>query len=284
VSRLGIIAGAGELPHLAMKEAIQSGEDPLFLAVSESEFAPGNYIDRVLEINITQIGQVLKICKKNNISKLILLGKVNKDIILKSFKFDLKSILLMAKMLNKNDYTFFEIAAQEFQKNKIEILSQKLYLQNLLLSPGRYTKKKIDKESLEDIGYGMELAKELARLDIGQTVIVMNKMTLALEAIEGTDETIERGGFLSKGKGACVCKSSKPGQDERFDLPVVGEQTLQKMKKHSYKTLAIRAGETIVVNPKSFIEKANELKIHFFCYTEGQSLEELNKTQMEIND
>ena len=263
MSRLGIIAGAGELPHLAMKEAIQSGEDPLFLAVSESEFAPGNYIDRVLEINITQIGQVLKICKKNNISKLI---------------------LLMAKMLNKNDYTFFEIAAQEFQKNKIEILSQKLYLQNLLLSPGRYTKKKIDKESLEDIGYGMELAKELARLDIGQTVIVMNKMTLALEAIEGTDETIERGGFLSKGKGACVCKSSKPGQDERFDLPVVGEQTLQKMKKHSYKTLAIRAGETIVVNPKSFIEKANELKIHFFCYTEGQSLEELNKTQMEIND
>lgn len=284
MSRLGIIAGAGDLPHLAMKEALQAGEDPLFLAVKESEFHAGSYASRVIDINITQIGQVLKLCKKNNISRLILLGKVNKDIILKSFKFDLKSILLMAKMLNRNDYTFFEVALQEFQKNNIEILSQKLYLQNLLLPPGRYTKKKMDKSHLEDIEYGMSLAKELARLDIGQTVIVMNKMTLALEAIEGTDQTIERGGILSKGKGACVCKSSKPGQDSRFDLPVVGVQTLQIMKNHSYKTLAIRAGETIVVNPRSFVEEANQMKIHFFCYADGLNLDEMNKSPKEIYD
>jgi UDP-2,3-diacylglucosamine hydrolase len=282
LSRIGIIAGGGELPHLAMQEAIQKREDPLFLAINESEFRSGEYADRVLQINITQIGHVIKICKKNNINRLILLGKVNKDIILKSYKFDLKSIVLMAKMLNKNDYTFFEIAAEEFKKNDIEILSQKLFLSNLLLKPGRYTKKKMDKDSLEDISYGMNLARELARLDIGQSVVVLDKMTLALEAIEGTDETIKRGGILSRGKGACLCKSSKPGQDDRFDLPVVGSQTLQKLNEYNYKTLAIRSGETIVINPKEFIEKANNLKINFFSYEENLNMEEINKKNIAL--
>ncbi len=265
-----------------MHEALQRGEDPLFLAINESEFKPGDFLDRVIQINITQIGQVIKTCKKNSINRLILLGKVNKDIILKSYKFDLKSLILMAKMLNKNDYTFFEIAAMEFSKNNIEILSQKLFLSNLLLKPGRYTKKKMDSESLEDIKYGMNLARELARLDIGQSVVVMDKMTLALEAIEGTDETIKRGGILSRSKGACLCKSSKPGQDERFDLPVVGNQTLLKLNEYKYKTLAIRSGETIVINPKIFIEEANKLKINFFSYEENLDMEELNKKQNSI--
>ncbi len=282
MSRIGIIAGGGELPHLAMQEAIQKREDPLFLAINESEFRSGEYADRVLQINITQIGHVIKICKKNNINRLILLGKVNKDIILKSYKFDLKSIVLMAKMLNKNDYTFFEIAAEEFKKNDIEILSQKLFLSNLLLKPGRYTKKKMDKDSLEDISYGMNLARELARLDVGQSVVVLDKMTLALEAIEGTDETIKRGGILSRGKGACLCKSSKPGQDDRFDLPVVGSQTLQKLNEYNYKTLAIRSGETIVINPKEFIEEANKLKINFFSYEENLNMEEVNKKNIAL--
>ncbi len=265
-----------------MQEAIQKGEDPLFLAINESEFRSGEYADRVIQINITQIGQVIKTCKKNNINRLILLGKVNKDIILKSYKFDLKSIILMAKMLNKNDYTFFEIAAEEFSKNNIEILSQKFFLSNLILKPGRYTKKKMDKDSIEDITYGMDLARELARLDVGQSVVVLNKMTLALEAIEGTDETIKRGGILSRGKGACLCKSSKPGQDDRFDLPVVGSQTLQKLTEYNYKTLAIRSGETIVINPKEFIEEANKLKINFFSYEENLNMEEINKKHITL--
>jgi DUF1009 family protein len=107
-------------------------------------------------------------------------------------------------------------------------------------------------------------------------------MTLALEAIEGTDETIKRGGILSRGKGACLCKSSKPGQDDRFDLPVVGSQTLQKLNEYNYKTLAIRSGETIVINPKEFIEEANKLKINFFSYEENLNMEEVNKKNIAL--
>ncbi|MDX1957084.1 MAG: UDP-2,3-diacylglucosamine diphosphatase LpxI [Leptospiraceae bacterium] len=280
MGRLGIIAGAGELPHLAMQEAISENEDPIFLSIKESDFQVGKFNDRNIPIHITKIGSVIKTCKKNNIDRILLLGKVNKDILLKSYKFDLKTIFLLAKMLNQNDYTFFQIGAQEFLKNKITILSQKTYLKSLLLTGGRYTKKKLNKNELIDIEYGMGLARELARLDLGQTVAVMNRMALSLEAIEGTDEAIRRGGQLSKNKGATVCKSAKSNQDERFDLPTVGINTLNIMKEFSYKTLAIQARETIVVNPVEFIRKANELSIHFFVYDKNEDIKILNKKQV----
>lgn len=276
MNRLGIIAGGGDLPHIAMNEALRCGEDPLFLSVKESEFYTGDFSDRNIPVYITQIGGLIKTCKKNGIERLLLLGKVNKDIILKSYKFDLKAVILMAKMLNKNDYTFFEIAAKEFEKSGITIISQKTYLKPLFLTPGRYTKKKLGKSEIEDIQYGKNLSSELARLDIGQTVIVMDRMTLALEAIEGTDRAIERGGELSRGKGATVCKNSKAGQDERFDLPTVGLRTLESMKKHKYKTLAFRSENTLVVNPKELIAAADREKIHIVSFSEYSSSDDLN--------
>jgi UDP-2,3-diacylglucosamine hydrolase len=282
LGRIGIIAGAGDLPHIAMREALERGEDPLFLAVKESEFYSGHYPDRVIPIHITQIGGVIKICKKNQIDRLLLLGKVNKDIILKSYKFDLKAILLLAKMLNKNDYTFFEVVAQEFEKENIHILSQKLFLQTLLLPEGRYTKHKLSKKDWEDIEYGMNLASNLANLDIGQSVVVLDKMAIALEAIEGTDECIKRGGILSRNKGATLCKSSKPNQDDRFDLPTVGTATLEIMHSYKYKTLAIKSGETIVVNPKEFLKLSEKYKINIISFSIQSNLENTNQKQATV--
>lgn len=266
MNRLAILSGAGDLPHIAIKEALSAGEDPLILAINESEFEEREYSDRTIRVHITQIGKVISICKKNKINRLLLLGKVNKDVILKTYKYDWKAITLLAKMLNRNDYSFFKIASEEFQKEKITIISQKTYLQKLFLEEGRYTKAKLSPEKFEDIIYGMRLAKELASLDIGQTVVVTNKMVLALEAIEGTDEAIKRGGLFSRNKGAVVCKSTKENQDDRFDLPAIGTNTLEIMKASGCDTIAIRSGQTIVVNPKEFIAKANEYKINFISY------------------
>jgi DUF1009 family protein len=205
------------------------------------------------------------------VDRLLLLGKVKKDIILKTYRYDLKAITLLAKMLNQNDYSFFEIAAKEFAAAKISILSQKTFLKSLLLPEGRYTKAKLSKSKLEDVEFGMNIAHNLATLDIGQTVVVTQKMVLALEAIEGTDETIKRGGLLSRNKGAVVCKSTKLGQDERFDLPAIGTETLQHMHSTGCDTIAIRANDTIVVNPKEFITQANKLKINFISYSGPES-------------
>ena len=272
MARLAIIAGAGDLPHIAMREALSQGEDPLFFSITESDFYPGEYSNRTIPVYITQIGKIFKLCKKNNVDRILLLGKVKKEIILKTYRYDLKTITLLAKMLNQNDYTFFETAAKEFEKEKITILSQKTFLKTLLLPEGRYTKAKLSKEKLGDIEFGMDIAHNLATLDIGQTVIVTQKMVLAVEAIEGTDETIKRGGLLSRKKGAVVCKSTKRGQDDRFDLPTIGIETLQNMHSSGCDTIAIRANETIVVNPKQFIEEANKLKINFIRYSGSESI------------
>ncbi|MEM7184859.1 MAG: UDP-2,3-diacylglucosamine diphosphatase LpxI [Spirochaetota bacterium] len=263
MGRLAIIAGGGDLPHIAMREAIASGEDPIFLSVRESAFEEKEFADRNFPVYITKIGEVLKLCKKYKVNKLLLLGKVSKDMILKGYRFDLKALWLLAKMANRNDYTFFQIAAREFEKLGIEIISQKTFLHPLFLPEGRYTKKKLPSHTLEDISYGMEIARNMANFDIGQTVVVTKKMTLAIEAIEGTDETILRGGALSRKKGAVVCKSSRLSQDERFDLPTVGTSTLESMHRSGCDTLVIRSGETMVVDPIRFIKTAESLKINF---------------------
>lgn len=281
MGRLAILAGAGDLPHIAMKEAISKGEDPIFLSINESEFFFGEYKERTIPVYITQIGKVIKTCKKNSVDRLLLLGKVNKDIILKTFRYDLKAITLIAKMINKNDYSFFSTASEEFLKEGIEIISQKTFLNSLFLSEGKYTNSKLTKEKFEDIVYGMRLAKELANLDIGQTVVVTNKMVLALEAIEGTDEAVKRGGLYSKSKGGVVCKSTKLNQDYRFDLPTIGIKTLEAMKEFKLDTIAIRSGESIVINPKDFIKKANENKINFISFNKEEF--DVYKKETKIN-
>lgn len=282
MGRLAIIAGGGLLPHLAMQEAIACGEDPIFLSVRESEFQAGEYKDRNFPVYITRIGSVLKICKKQQVNRLLLLGKVSKDMILKGYRFDLKALLLLAKMVNRNDYTFFQVAAGEFEKLGIEIISQKTYLSSLFLNEGRYTKKKIGKSQIGDIEYGMQLARNMANYDIGQTVVVSKKMALAIEAIEGTDEAIRRGGLLSRKKGAVVCKSSRISQDERFDLPTVGINTLHSMYESGCNTLVIRSGETMVVEPQKFLQTAESLKINFICL-DNSPVKQINKKYRKLD-
>ncbi len=277
MSRLGIVAGAGELPLIAMREALSAGEDPLFFSINESGFDPQIYKERSIPVYVTKVGEIFKLCKKNHIDRLLLLGKVSKDILLKTYRYDLKAIRLLAKMINRNDYSFFQILEEELKKENIEFISQKTYLKSLLLPEGRYTNKKLTNHTVDDICFGMDMAQKFAELDLGQTVVVYDKMVLAVEAIEGTDETIKRGGFLSRKKGAVVCKSSKRNQDDRFDLPTVGLHTLNTMNDVKCKTLAIRSNETIVVNPKEFIQYAEKLKINFVSV--GNNPQKLNNKQ-----
>ncbi|MBE7412315.1 MAG: UDP-2,3-diacylglucosamine diphosphatase LpxI [Leptospiraceae bacterium] len=281
MGRLGILAGGGELPFIGMKEALSNGEDPIFLGIRESDFQAREFEARTVYCYIAKIGKLIQICKKEKIDRLLLLGKIKKELLFRSLKYDLKAITLLAKMINKHDYTIFKIISDEFLKNKIEILSQKKYLQSLLLSEGRYTKKKLSKDTLCDIKFGMDYAKKLTELDIGQTVVVFNQTVLAVEAVEGTDETILRGGKLSNKKGGVVCKSAKKNQDDRFDLPGIGIHTLQYMKESGCSTLAFHAGEALVVNPKEVIDFAEKNKIDLVSYGES-GVKILNGSQKNI--
>ncbi|EMO09638.1 PF06230 family protein [Leptospira borgpetersenii str. Noumea 25] len=223
----------------------------------------------------------MKLCKRYDIDRLLLLGKVKKEIIFKNLKFDVKAISLLARMINKHDYSIFKTASEEFSKEKIAIISQKTYLQSLFLPEGRFTKKVLNKKELEDVSFGMEYAEKMAELDIGQTVIVLDKSVLAVEAVEGTDSAIRRGGSFAKKRKATVCKSSKPDQDHRFDLPTVGENTLRIMHENNCETLALRMGETIIVHPKEFINLAEKLKINILSIGSG-NLTKINSTIQKI--
>ncbi|TGK05144.1 LpxI family protein [Leptospira langatensis] len=281
MGRLGILAGGGNLPQIGMREAIAAGEDPIFLSIAESDFKPGDYPDRVVPIRIAKIGGLLKACKANQVDRLLLLGKVKKEIIFKSLNFDLKAIALLARMVNRHDYSIFKTVAEDFEKEGINIISQKTYLKSLLLPEGRYTKRSLDKKQLDDVEFGMEYAEKIAHLDIGQAVVVVDKSVLAVEAVEGTDQTIRRGGQFAKKRKAVVCKSSKPSQDDRFDLPTVGAETLKTMSESNCDILALREGETIVVNPAEFISLAEKLKIHILSIGRG-NVSKINSSQKKL--
>ncbi|MFB5652032.1 LpxI family protein [Leptospira wolffii] len=281
MGRLGILAGGGNLPQIGMREALAAGEDPLFLSIAESDFHPGQYQDRVVPIRIVKIGGLLKSCKTHGIDRLLLLGKVKKEIIFKSLNFDLKALALLARMVNRHDYSIFKTVAEDFEKEGIRIISQKTFLKSLLLPEGRYTKKSLDKKQIEDVQFGMEYAEKIAHLDIGQAVVVLDKSVLAVEAVEGTDQTIRRGGQFAKKRKAVVCKSSKPSQDDRFDLPTVGVETLKVMSESNCDILALREGETIVVNPSEFISLAEKLKIHILSIGRG-NVSKINTKQKKL--
>lgn len=273
------MAGGGELPFIGYKQAKLMGEDPLLLGLKESDFDPTRMPERTIHLHLTKIGNILKICKKEGIDRILLAGKVRKELLFKGLHLDLKAISILAKSLNKNDHPIFLAVAEEFRKYGIQFESQKKYLKPLLLKQGRYTSKKLDSKEVADVIFGMDYAAKIADLDIGQTVVVLDESVVAVEAVEGTDETILRGGQYTKKKGsAVVCKSSKSSQDERFDLPTVGVHTLKIMLEAGCKTLAIREGETIVIEPIETIRFAEKNKLNLVCYA-SNGKKEFNQYQ-----
>ncbi len=257
-NRLGILAGRGELPWIAVKNAIEMGEDPIVLLLTNEE-PPEEFKNRCQKVILTKFyTSVIKTLKKFNVNRIISIGKIHKNVIYEN-KFDLRTLFLLAKMHNKNDYTIFLYLNDELNKHGIEVLPQTKYLNNCFLEEGRYGRK-LSRKEIDDIVFGMYYAMEINRLDIGQCVVVGDKIVWAVECAEGTDECIRRGGNLYK-KGAIVCKVAKRYHDPRYDIPVIGIQTLETMKEANCKVLAIETNGTIVVNKERFLKKIKELDI-----------------------
>ncbi len=280
--RLGILAGRGDLPWITARRAVASGEDVrIFHYISEPPPSDLLYITKPV-ILTKMFSSVLASMKRENVDRLILLGKATREILYNRPRFDLRTIWTLARMRNTSDYTIFEYFSKEFEKRGIKILPQTVYLQDMFLSEGRYGNRCSAKE-LEDISFGMHFAREINRLDIGQTVVVGGKSVLAVEGAEGTDRCIMRGGELFHGKGATVCKVAKINHDERFDLPTTGYSTLESMARSACRVLAIEAGRTFVLEPAAFIKKAQDLGITIVSInpenSDTRALKQLNKKE-----
>ncbi|MBI5057499.1 MAG: UDP-2,3-diacylglucosamine diphosphatase LpxI [Nitrospirae bacterium] len=258
---LGLIAGMGDLPKAVAAEAKNMGYRVVGIALqppADESLKP--FVDDFHKINIGRFGGLISLLKKLSITNAVMAGKVPKGLLYKhktSIIPDMKAVKLLFSLMNRADDTIMKAVVSELEKSGIKLHNTTDFTRNLLAPEGALTKKKPSKDELKDIEFGWDIAKKMGGLDIGQTVVVKELAVMAIEAIEGTDEAIKRGGSLTK-KDAVVVKVSKPKQDMRFDVPVVGINTLHSMKSAGAKVLAIEAGKCIIVDKERFIKEADK--------------------------
>ena len=264
---IGIIAGGGRFPIMAADAARTQGHPVVAVAFrEETDPELADRVDQIVWIHLGQLGHLIKGLKGHGVQKALMAGTITKRLMFK-LKPDLKGLAFMSKLAIFHDDGILGSLAGELKKEGIEIISATSFLPDLLSPSGCITKRRPSKKEEEDIQFGWQMAKELGRLDIGQCVVVRGKTVLALEAMEGTDETILRGGRLAQEK-AVVIKVSKPEQDLRFDVPAVGLKTLETMFTVKASVLVIEAGKTLMFDKPAMIDYANKNKITILARTD----------------
>jgi DUF1009 family protein len=198
--------------------------------------------------------------RDEQIKQLTFLGKVHKKVLLQLHKFDKRAIDLIKDAVRLNDDQVMLMIVQELAKIGVEVLDQTIFIKNLMIPAGVLGKHKPTKEQMDDVNYGFWLAKEMGKIDVGQSVVIKDKMIMAVEAIEGTDSCIKRGAKLAK-RGAVIVKVAKPKQDKRFDIPAIGMKTLRTMRCKRASLIAVEANETIIVDQEKVIKYADEHNI-----------------------
>ncbi len=255
--RIGLIAGAGDMPMIWARAASDKGAEVVAIAIAEeAKKGLDGVVSQLHCLSVGQVGKIIKTLKDEGIKELVFIGKVNKSLIFKDIKFDLRAIALLARLRDRKDDTIMLAIVDELKKDGIKVIEQTTFFEDMMPGPGILTKKRPTKGEMADIEFGMEAAKGIAALDIGQTVVVKDKAVMAVEAIEGTDEAIKRGGELGKG-GIVVVKVAKPNQDLRFDIPTVGMDTLKSLMGAGGKVLAIEANKTFVVDMENIVKEAD---------------------------
>ncbi len=259
--KIGIIAGGGQFPLLFAEAARKAGKEVIVVA-NEGEAWPeiGDVADRLYWVKLGQLGKIIKYFKKESVRQTVLLGTITKTRIFRDILPDLKGITLWNKINVKQDDAILRAVADALEKDGIKVVESTLYLEHLLFPEGVLTKKKPSGSQIKDIAFGWRIARSVGALDIGQCVVVRDGTVLAVEAIEGTDETIKRGGNLGKEKSV-VIKVKKPTQDFRFDLPAIGIATIDSMTSVGCSLLVVETGQALLFDREAVVKKANDAGI-----------------------
>jgi DUF1009 family protein len=255
--RIGLIAGNGQFPIIFCKKARRAGLE-IYAAAYRQEADPEieGHVTAIEWFHPGQVSRLIKFFKKHRIDQAVLLGGVKKTKLFKDLKPDIKAISLIAGLRHTHDDGILRAFAGLLEKNGIKVRPSTFLLPDLLAPEGCWTQRKPSRAEMAEIALGWKVAKEIGRLDIGQCVVVGGGSILAVEAVDGTDATIKRGGGLGRGN-AVVVKVSKPIQDERFDVPAIGVDTLRIMCEAGVRVLAIEAGKAIVFDRREMIQLAD---------------------------
>ena len=258
--KFGLIAGNGKFPFLVVEGARRSGV-PLVVAAIREETDPemDERAERVRWVGIGQLGRMIRFFKEEGVEKAIMAGQVKHVQIFSRAVPDARMLKVLLKLPRRNTDSLIGAIASELESEGIELVDSTCFLQDSLPQRGTLTRREPSKQEREDIAYGLEIAREIARLDLGQTIVVRGQACVAIEAMEGTDETIRRAGKLARGR-LTVVKVAKPNQDMRFDVPVVGVPTIEAMIQAGATCLCITAGKTLMFDRDQMIQTAERHK------------------------
>ena len=270
--RIGLIAGSGQFPIIFCERAREHGYGVYAVAyLNEADPSLVDYVEELEWLHLGKINRLIQFFKKHRIDAVVMMGAVRKTSLFKDLKPDMKALSLIAGMRHTHDDGVLRAFADYLGKNGIQVKPSTFLLPDLLAEPGCWTKRRPSRSEKADIRLGWTLAKEIGRLDIGQCVVVGGGSVLAVEAIDGTDATIRRGGELGHGN-AVVVKVCKPIQDERFDVPAVGARTIQTMREFNVRLLAVEAGRAVVFDRQAMVAAADDAGI---CIISIDGLESL---------
>jgi UDP-2,3-diacylglucosamine hydrolase len=265
VARLGLIAGNGSFPFLVLEAARSMGWDVTVVAVQEEAAAELEGEARRLGaslhwVSLGHLGRAIKVLREDGVTQAVMAGQVKHTKIFSGVLPDLTLLSAMMRLRAKNTDALIAAVADVMHERGIELMDSTRFLSPLLAREGSLTRRAPSEEEAADFAFGYRMADAIAGLDIGQTIVVKNQAVVAVEAMEGTDEVIARAGRLA-GPGTRVVKVAKPGQDMRFDVPVVGLATIRAMEAAGASAISIDAGRTLVLDGESFLDAAEQAGI-----------------------
>ena len=261
-SKFGLIAGNGKFPFLVLEAARSQGIDMVVAAIKEETFPEiEQHAKSVHWMSLGQLGKLIKTFKAEGVNQAIMAGQVKHKQIFSSIVPDLKMLQLLASLAIKNTDSLIGAVAKMLEDEGIHLMDSTLFLRPLLPEPGLLTARAPSEEERRDLDYGYKVARELGRLDLGQSVAVADGACVAVEAMEGTDAVMERAASLVNGRPLRVVKLAKPNQDLRFDVPVIGPATIGLMARIGVTALSIEARKTLMIDREHLIREADALGI-----------------------
>jgi DUF1009 family protein len=271
-SKWGLIAGNGDFPFLVLEGARNRGIEMAVIAIRE-EASPQleQRASRLHWVSLGELSRTIDLLHKEGVKRAVMAGQVKHNKIFSSIRPDWKLAKLLLKLPSKNTDSLIGAVAGVLADEGIELVNSTAFLGNLLAAEGVLTKRAPDEQESADIEYGRQVAQKIAELDLGQTVVISDRACVAIEAMEGTDETIERAGRIAAGKKTVVVKVSKPAQDMRFDVPVVGLRTIEVMRAANATALSLDAGKTLLFDREKLIAAADEAGIAIRAYKPAQA-------------
>src|SRR5580658_9842686 len=274
VTGWGLIAGNGRFPFLVLEGARTQGIEMAVIALKE-EASPEleKSAKRLHWVSLGELSKAIDLMHKEGVTQAVMAGQVKHNKIFSAIRPDWKLAKLLVSLPRKNTDSLIGAVARVLEDEGIRLVDSTLFLKPLVPEAGVLTRRAPDNREAADIAYGLGVARQISAMDIGQTVVISDRACVAVEAMEGTDETIARAARIAGGRPLIVVKVSKPGQDMRFDVPVIGLPTIEQMKSARATALALDAGRTLLFDREKLMTQADAAGIAIQAFPAGTTVE-----------